>query len=240
MKSHIATPWMTRQFTVLDSLGPMTDTMLLRVLLLPFVLVSLLAGCQPDAETAETNPLAGYESPEPLVLRAPESPVPVPDVGLEGVDGPVETSSLFAGRWTLLYVGYSYCPDICPTELGQLSQILPALQENSPQFDWQVVFLSVDPERDTPAHLEKYTGFFSEEFVPVTGSREAIDAVTSTVKAGYRIESHEEGEIAYNIDHDTSFRLIDPNGRMLALLPGPHDPDAIVDMLEEFLNEVNK
>ncbi|MFO7809321.1 SCO family protein [Guyparkeria sp.] len=214
--------------------------MMLRALILPFILVSLLAGCQPDTEKAETNPLADYETPEPLVLRTPEVPVPLPDVELEGKDGIVETSSLFAGRWTLLYVGYSYCPDICPTELGQLSKILPALQEVMPQFDWQVVFLSVDPVRDTPAHLEKYTGFFSEEFVPVSGSRQAIDAVTSTVKAGYRIEPHDEGEIAYNIDHDTSFRLIDPDGHMLALLPGPHDPDAIVDMLQKFLNEVNK
>lgn len=239
MKSHIATPWMTRQFTALDSLGPMTDTMLLRVLLLPFVLVSLLAGCQPDAENAETNPLAGYESPEPLVLRAPEAPMPVPEVRLDGVSGPVDASSLFAGHWTLLYVGYSYCPDICPTELGQLSQILPALQENSPQFDWQVVFLSVDPERDTPAHLEKYTAFFSEEFVPVTGSREAIDAVTGAVKAGYRIGKHAPGERRYSVDHDTGFRLIDPQGRMLALLPGPHDPDRVVTMIPSFLSEVS-
>lgn len=230
---------MTRQFTALDSLGPMTNTMLLRVLLLPFVLVLLLAGCQPDAENAETNPLASYESPDPLVLRAPEAPMPVPDVRLEGVDGPTDTASLFAGRWTLLYVGYSYCPDICPTELGQLSQILPALQEGSSQFDWQVVFLSVDPERDTPAHLEKYTGFFSEEFVPVTGSREAIDAVTGAVKAGYRIGKHAPGERRYSVDHDTGFRLIDPQGRMLALLPGPHDPDRIVTMIPSFLSEVS-
>ncbi|MFI9653772.1 SCO family protein [Guyparkeria sp. GHLCS8-2] len=238
MKSHIATPWMTRQFTALDTHGPITDTMLLRALLLPFVLVSLLAGCQPAVENAQDNPLAGYESPEPLVLRAPEAPMPVPGVVLDGVDGPVDASALFAGRWTLLYVGYSYCPDICPTELGQLSRILPALQENSPQFDWQVVFLSVDSERDTPAHLEKYTAFFSEEFVPVTGSREAIDAVTGAVKAGYRIGEHAPGERRYSVDHDTGFRLIDPQGRMLALLPGPHHPDQVVTMIQSFLAEV--
>lgn len=207
-----------------------------RVLLLVLAML-WLAGCQPDSGD---NLLAGYQTPDPLVLRTPAAPVPVPDVALAGVDGERSTSALFADRWTLLYVGYSYCPDICPTELGQLSRILPALQERMPEVPWQVVFLSVDPERDTPAHLEKYTAFFAEEFVPVTGSRQAIDRVTGAVKAGYRIEPHEAGEVTYNVDHDTSFRLIDPAGRMLALLPGPHDPAAIVDTLENFMSEVSR
>ncbi|MFN2382110.1 MAG: SCO family protein [Guyparkeria sp.] len=240
MKSHIASQWMTRQFTVLHSHEPIATTMLIRVLFFPVVLLVMLAGCQPDGGHGENNPLAGYETPDPLVLRTPEKPIKVPSADLESVDGAVSTDDLFTDRWTLLYVGYSYCPDICPTELGQLSQILPSLQERLPAVDWQVVFLSVDPERDSPAHLAKYTAFFSEEFVPVTGSREAIDAVTSTVKAGYRIEPHEEGEFSYNVDHDTSFRLIDPDGRMLALLPGPHDNGAVVDVLEDFMSEVRK
>ncbi|MFP4251687.1 MAG: SCO family protein [Guyparkeria sp.] len=214
--------------------------MLNRVLLLSVFLVALLSGCQPDGDRAGTSFLAEYETPDPLVLRTPERPVALPSADLESADGPVSTGELFDGRWTLFYVGYSYCPDICPTELGQLSRILPSLQERLPEFDWQVVFLSVDPERDSPAHLAKYTAFYSEEFVPVTGTREAIDAVTSTVKAGYRIEDHEEGETSYNVDHDTSFRLIDPNGRMLALLPGPHDTGAMVEVLEDFMSEVKE
>ncbi|MFO7581259.1 SCO family protein [Guyparkeria sp.] len=208
-----------------------------RILLFSLFALPLLPGCQPgDAD----GWLSGYETPDPLVLRTPERPIPMPQADLESADGAVSTDELFEERWTLFYVGYSYCPDVCPTELGQLSRILPSLQERLPGLDWQVVFLSVDPERDTPAHLAKYTAFYSEEFVPVTGSREAIDAVTSAVKAGYRIEPHEEGEIGYNVDHDTSFRLIGPNGRMLALLPGPHDTGAIVDVLEDFMAEVDE
>jgi protein SCO1/2 len=205
---------------------------------LPVLLVlPWLAACQPDDRDTV---LSGYETPDQLVLRTPEAPIPIPDVTLDGVQGPVSTAELFDGHWTLFYVGYSYCPDVCPTELGQLSQILPALQERLPSFDWQVVFLSVDPERDSPAHLKKYTAFFSDQFVPVTGTREAIDAVTSPVKAGYRIEPHQAGEIAYNVAHDTSFRLIDPQGRMLALLPGPHHAERIVDVLEDFMSEVKE
>ncbi|MGM0517032.1 MAG: SCO family protein [Pseudomonadota bacterium] len=205
--------------------------------LLPLLILPWLAACQPDNGD---DVLSGYETPDQLVLRTPEAPIPVPDVTLEGTQGQVSTAELFDDHWTLFYVGYSYCPDVCPTELGQLSQILPALQERLPAFDWQVVFLSVDPERDTPAHLKKYTAFFSDEFVPITGPREAIDAVTSPVKAGYRIEPHEEGEIGYNVDHDTSFRLIDPDGRMLVLLPGPHDVERIVEVLEDFMSEVKE
>jgi len=205
--------------------------------LLPLLLaLPWLAACQPDTGDV----LSGYETPDPLVLRTPEAPIPIPEVTLAGTQGEVNTAELFEDHWTLFYVGYSYCPDVCPTELGQLSQILPALQARMPSIDWQVVFLSVDPERDSPAHLAKYTAFFSKEFVPLTGTREAIDAVTSPVKAGYRIEPHEEGEIGYNVDHDTSFRLIDPDGRMLVLLPGPHHADRIVDALEDFMSEVKQ
>ncbi len=210
----------------------------IRILLFPLLFLPLLPGCSSD-EDAESW-LASYETPDQLVLRTPEQPIPLPDVELESEDGTVSTDELLEGRWTIFYTGYSYCPDVCPTELGQLSRILPSLEERLPEFDWQVVFLSVDPERDSPAHLAKYTAFYSEVFLPVTGSREAIDSITSTVKAGYRIEPHEEGEIGYNVDHDTSFRLIDPKGRMLALLPGPHDSGAIVDMLEDFMSEVEK
>lgn len=208
-----------------------------RALLALTMILVALTGCQPDGGD---NPIADYRTADPLVLRTPEAPIPVPDVTLAGVEGERSSDRLFRDRWTLLYVGYSYCPDICPTELGQLSRILPALQARMPAIPWQVVFLSVDPQRDSPEHLAKYTAFFSEEFVPVTGSRGAIDTLTGAVKAGYRIEPHEPGEVAYNVDHDTSFRLIDPDGRMLALLPGPHDPEAIVDALENFMSEVNE
>lgn len=206
--------------------------------LLPLMMAMLwLAGCQPDGGA---GPLSDYQTPDPLVLRTPEAPVPVPDVTLVGGAGERSTAGLFRDRWTLLYVGYSYCPDICPTELGQLAVILPRLEARLPEIDWQVVFLSVDPERDSVEHLQRYTAFFSEAFVPLTGSRAAIDAITSSVRAGYRIEPHAPGERAYTVDHDTSFRLIDPKGRMLALLPSPHDPAPIVDVLTDFMNEVNE
>lgn len=208
-----------------------------RVLLALTMSLVALTGCQPEEGD---NPIADYRTTDPLVLRIPEAPMPVPEVKLAGVEGERRSASLFGDRWTLLYVGYSYCPDICPTELGQLSRILPALQKRMPEIPWQVVFLSVDPQRDSPEHLARYTAFFSEEFVPVTGSREAIDALTGAVKAGYRIEPHEADDVTYNVDHDTSFRLIAPDGRMLALLPGPHDPEAIVDVLENFMSEVNE
>ncbi|HSH83593.1 MAG TPA: SCO family protein [Guyparkeria sp.] len=207
----------------------------IRVLLTLTMAMAWLTGCQPDDVDSR---LANYEAPDPLVLRALTTPIAVPEVTLDGVDGELASKALFRDHWTLLYVGYSYCPDVCPTELGQLAQILPALEQRLPTVDWQVVFLSVDPERDTPVRLAQYTAFFSEEFVTVSGSRQAIDTLTGAVKAGYRIASHEPGEVTYSVDHDTSFRLIDPAGRMLALLPGPHNPPAIVDALEDFLSEV--
>lgn len=242
VKSHVAATWINRQSTDLapddQSLrGALRLMRTIRFFLILVVALPWLSGCQPNGGDSQ---LSNYESPDPHVLRALKAPIVVPEVTLDGVDGELDTKTLFHGQWTLLYVGYSYCPDICPTELGQLAQILPALEQRLPAVDWQVVFLSVDPERDTPTKLAQYTAFFSEAFVPVTGSRKAIDTLTGAMKVGYRIEPHEPGDLSYAVAHGTSFLLIDPEGRMLALLPGPHDPPAIEDALEDFLSEVKQ
>lgn len=204
------------------------------------LLLLTVSGCSPSDQQADSV-LAAYEPPDHLVLRATPERTALPDVPLVSMhDEPVDSQALFADHWTLFYVGYSFCPDICPAELSVLAQVLPELEQNHPEIDWQVVFLSVDPVRDTPARLAQYTNFFSPDILAVTGERDAIDALTQPVRAGYRIEEHEPGDNSYIIDHDINFRLISPEGEMWAILPPPHYSAEMLPALDDFISEVIK
>ena len=204
-------------------------------------ITGMLTGCgQPTVNEASVSParLAAYHSPDLLVLRPMSPPITVPSADFVAQSGALHTPTMFQGRWTLFYVGYSFCPDICPTELTALAQLMPLLKKALPAVHWQVVFLSVDPERDGPKRLAEYAHYFDPSFIGMTGSRAAIDSVTGALKAGYRISPHAPGDVTYEIDHDTGYRLISPEGKMVALLPSPHDPAAMAQALVQFFKEV--
>jgi protein SCO1 len=131
------------------------------------------------------------------------------------------------GRWSFLAFGYTHCPDVCPMTLGALKQaseqIRAVLQA---QAQPQVVFVSVDPERDTPQQLDGYVSYFSKEFVGVTGSPQAIAAFTRQLSVPYgRSPGGTSGE--YSVDHSASILLIDPQARLSAIFSAPHDPRRI-------------
>lgn len=182
--------------------------------------------------------LTAFEPKDLLVMRSLKSPITVPSAEFETAGGPVKTPDMFKGHWTLFYIGYTFCPDVCPTELTALAGLLPELQHSLPDVKWQIVFLSVDPERDTPKRINEYVHYFDKQFVGMTGTRSMIDAVTKPLKAGYRISAHAPGDTSYEIDHDTAFRLISPDGKMVAILPSPHDPAAMDQALVRFFKEV--
>jgi len=133
----------------------------------------------------------------------------------------------FAGKWSFVFFGYTYCPDICPMTLATLVGVNNQLQGQADQAaDYRVVFVSVDPERDTPEVLVRYLEYFDKQFIGLTGSKEQIDAVTSQFGAGYIRESeHAPGE--YLISHTSSIFLIDPEARLTASFSPPHDPATI-------------
>ncbi|MDD3576675.1 SCO family protein [Halothiobacillus sp.] len=182
--------------------------------------------------------LSAFEPKDLLVMRSLKSPVVVPSAEFMTANGPVKTPELFKGHWTLFYIGYTFCPDVCPTELTALAGLLPKLQQSLPGVKWQIVFLSVDPERDTPKRINEYVHYFDKQFMGMTGTRSMIDKVTKPMKAGYRISAHTPGDTSYEIDHDTAYRLISPDGKMVAILPSPHDPAAMDQALVRFFKEV--
>lgn len=142
----------------------------------------------------------GYVLPEPI--KAPETM-------LRSVNGPVRISD-FKGKIVLLYFGYTSCPDVCPTSLANIKLAMGDLSpEEAAQV--QVIFVSVDPARDTPETLGRYVKMFRDDFIGATGTREEIDWMVNTFGAKYTIEPpNEDGN--YNVSHTAFTMVLDRNG----------------------------
>ncbi len=157
------------------------------------------------------------------VLDAPRQ-IAVP--GLTRDDGRPFTNSDLKGRWTLMFFGYTACPDICPITMNVLAE---AKRQAGGEFP-QVVLVSVDPERDAIEMLGEYVRYFDPDFVGVTGEDRMIQALALQMSVVYMKmpgESGNEGD--YLIDHSSAVLLINPEGQLAAFLKSPHTPGSIND-----------
>lgn len=128
--------------------------------------------------------------------------------------GQAITDKDFAGSYQLITFGYTYCPDICPTTLGEMSVIMKRLGDLSERL--QPIFITVDPERDTPAVLDRYTAFFHPKIIGLTGSPAVIRRVADNFKVRYE-KYHEPGSDPnrYSVDHSAGMYLLGPDGKFL-------------------------
>lgn len=149
-------------------------------------------------------------------IALPE-PRPLPDFQLaDQHHRPFNRASL-EGGWTLLFAGFTHCPDICPTTLATLADIDARLQSAGAALD--TVFLSLDPERDPPATLGPYLAHFNPEFRGATGARDQIERLMAGLGLAYiRVPTSGEG---YTIDHSAALVLIDPLARVAAYFKPP-------------------
>ncbi len=132
-------------------------------------------------------------------------------------------------KWSFVFFGYTYCPDICPTTLSTLSAATSRLRRESQSIsNEQVVFVSVDPERDRPETLADYVQYFSDAFIGVTGDKRAIDTLARQFNAGY-VKEAETPAGDYLVSHASTIFLVDPDMRLVAAFPPPHDPDTLVE-----------
>jgi protein SCO1/2 len=154
-------------------------------------------------------------------------PRPLPDFQLIDQDGAAFNLSHLRNRWSLLFFGFTHCPDVCPTSLGVLARAERELAELPPNERPQIVFVSVDPKRDTPQQLASYVKFFSSTFTGVTGTQQSIDDFTRALGVPVAITPTENGD--YSVDHSAAIFLIDPQGAMRALFSTPHTALVIAD-----------
>lgn len=130
-------------------------------------------------------------------------------------------------RWSLLFFGFTHCPDVCPTTLGVLAQTEKLLADLPEAQRPQIVLVSVDPKRDTPEQLASYVKFFSPSFTGVTGTQADIDAFTRALGVPVATSPLPNGD--YTVDHSAALFLVNPSGQLRALFSGPHTAAVIAD-----------
>ncbi|HTY99383.1 MAG TPA: SCO family protein [Rhodocyclaceae bacterium] len=149
---------------------------------------------------------------------------PLPPFTLRRVGGTLGNADL-AGHWTLLDFGYTFCPDICPTTLAALKDVKARLVATGIAPP-RVIFVSVDPARDTPERLNDYVRFFDPDFLGATGDDAALAPLAQNLGVHYQ-RLDERDKQHYTVDHSAAVYLIDPRGRLRATFSWPHDPAAI-------------
>lgn len=151
-------------------------------------------------------------------------------------DGRTRTDRDFAGRYRIMYFGFTHCPDVCPTDLAVLGQALRRFEKSDPKRAAKVVpiFVSVDPERDTPAVLKEYVAAFHPRLVGLTGTKAQLTDMIRKYGAYGEKEAASAGG-GYNVNHSRIAELIGPKGEPIALLPYDKGAEAVTAELDRWV-----
>jgi protein SCO1/2 len=179
------------------------------------------------------NVMQGPPQPSSATLLILPEPRTIADFALIDDQGQPFSLENLRGHWSLIFFGFTHCPDVCPSTLFELKQVHETLTQlrADAAIGHQVLFVSVDPERDTPEQLDQYVNYFHPDFIGVTGPREQLDPLTLQLGIAYRIEEHESGSAQYDVFHSASVMLIDPQGRLHGVFPAPHNADRMASEL---------
>ena len=150
-----------------------------------------------------------------------EPPRPLPPMAFVDQDNQPFGAERLRGRWSILFFGFTHCPDVCPTTLALLSQVEKQLTDLPTEQRPQIVLMSVDPQRDTPEQLAKYVKSFSPTFTGVTGTQEAMHEFA--LKLGVPVAITQQPGGGYTVDHSAAIFIVDPNGSLRALSSTPHN-----------------
>ena len=155
---------------------------------------------------------------------------------LTGTDGRTVRDGDFAGRYRIVYFGYTYCPDVCPTDMQKLGRVLRDLEKRDPARAAKIapIFITIDPERDTPARLGEFVAAFHPRLVGLTGSPQAIDGVAKAYAAAYAKGETSPGG-GYLMMHDASMFLMGPRGEPIERITPDMGEAEIVAELEKWV-----
>ena len=157
---------------------------------------------------------------------------PLPDFTLRDTTGAAFTDADLKSHWSLLYFGYTHCPDACPTTLAALTRMTKFLGRLPADKQPHVYFISVDPKRDTPVLLRNYTAYFNPHFTGVTGALPELKALTAPLGADFSYDpADQKGN--YSVVHSAMVVLVDPEAEETALFTPPLDPER---MASDYVN----
>lgn len=170
----------------------------------------------------------------------PERPLPLTalppggDFTLQSADGPVALHD-YRGKLMLIYFGYTYCPDVCPTSLAATAEGLKKLQPGE-LARLGMFFISVDPQRDTPAKLKEYAGFFHPSIVGLTGSPDQLAEIARRYGVFYAVQPTNAAG-AYVVDHSSDTYIVGQDGRLLGKIAHATPPERVAEILRSYLNQ---
>jgi len=130
------------------------------------------------------------------------------------------TGADFAGAWSFLYFGFTYCPDICPTAMVEMAKLKTLLSASHPDLLAEFYLVSVDPERDTPQRVQEYVTYFDDNFKGLTGDLDDISNLAQTASVIHVIEPSADG-VSYEVGHSSTITLLDPQGSIRAIFREP-------------------
>jgi protein SCO1/2 len=143
------------------------------------------------------------------------------------------TNRDYEGKWQLVFFGYTYCPDICPTTLNDVALVLEDLGDEADQL--QPLFITVDPERDTPEVMAEYVGSFDPRIVGLTGSPEQIKQAAQAFRAYYAKVEQDSAQGGYTMDHSAFIYLMSPEGAYATHFSPSEEPGAIAEAIRAYL-----
>ena len=192
-----------------------------RALLLTAAVFIMMAGYYLGNQYATRQPF------DPGSITLLPEPKPLPEFSLVDHSDEALTRESLEGRWTLIYIGYTYCPDICPTTLTRYAQVMNRLQ-GQPEVlkKTRVLFVSVDPARDTPERIREYVQFFNPDFVGATGNPDDLANLAKELALFYQIQPPDENG-NYAVDHSAAVAIVDPQARLAGYINAVMDPQVI-------------
>jgi protein SCO1/2 len=194
-------------------------------------LVALVMGLTVFKTLNRSGQLNPAELLDAGIVLLPQSR-PLPELTLIDVEGQPQAVTALTGRWTLMFFGYTFCPDICPTTLAELRQLQGLLSEEDLQR-LQVVMVSIDPNRDTPEQLRQYLGFFDAGFRGLTGELDDIQTLSGRV--GIPFIPGDESLPNYTVDHSGNLALLGPDGRQHGFIRAPLKVQKLAEALPALL-----
>jgi cytochrome oxidase Cu insertion factor (SCO1/SenC/PrrC family) len=193
------------------------------------VLALLMAAAPSRAQTASTRSAA--ELMDAVMWN--REPIGGPFALIDQAGKP-RTERDFRGKLLLVYFGFTYCPDVCPTDLQAIGQAMDQLSGDADSV--QPLFITLDPERDTPEHLAEYVPMFHPRLIGLTGSPAAIQKAAEAYRVYYKRVAFDKNPADYTVDHSAFIYLMDRDGKYLGFFPPGASAGQMVDMIRPHLD----
>ena len=193
------------------------------------LIAALAAGLGLWAGQAVLDRKAPVAQPETQAVRLLPQPRELPAYSLQQSDRTQLVPGELKGHWTVVFLGFTHCPDVCPTTLAELAQAQKQWADLPDPVRPRVLFVSVDPDRDTPDRIGEYAHAFHRDTLAATADIPALEAFARSLSLVFMKVPPAQGAPAnqYSVDHSAAMAVLDPQGRMAGVIQPPLDPKAI-------------